>query len=56
MDEGSIDEWENEADDCGGRKGGEINYVSSNHVTFSSISLLAPGGFGGLGELGVSLV
>lgn len=40
----------------GGRgKGGGINYVSSNHVTFSSISLLAPGGFGGLGELGVSL-
>lgn len=39
----------------GKEKGGVINYESSNHVTFSSISLLAPGGFGGLGELGVSL-
>lgn len=55
MDEGIIDEWENEAGDCGERKGGVINYESSHHVTFSSISLLAPGGFGGLGELGVSL-
>ena len=33
----------------------EAKYVISNHITFSSISLLAPGRFGGLRELGVSL-
>lgn len=36
-------------------KSKEATNTSSNHVTFSSISLLAPGRFRGLGELGVSL-
>lgn len=33
----------------------EAKYISSSHITFSSISLLAPGRGGGLGEPGASL-
>lgn len=33
----------------------EAKYLGSNHITLSSISLLAPGRFRGLRELGVSL-
>lgn len=59
MDEDNIDEWANEAEDSREKKGGGIRklykYTSSNHITFSSISLLAPGRFRGLREPGVSL-